>query len=122
MHIIHNLNYEKSIIDQLHDFAVAVNYMNPKPEDYHYKYANLTQEHKDCIWGMAIQIDNLANFEDNRKVDVGFGDNTPTITKIQDEFEEAVVNRAYEWLVIEMCETLIAFADDEYCEKEGMNG
>lgn len=118
MHIKHNLDHEKPILDQIQGFAVAVNYMNPKPEDFHYKYSELSQEHRDVLFGMAWQIDNLDTFNEHREVDILIDEIPPSFANIRDEIETKVMENAYEWLIIEMCEVLISFGDEEACDEE----
>lgn len=113
MHIIHNLDSDgTSIIEQLPNFAVAVNIANPKAEDFSYKYSDLTQEHKDIIWGMALAIESLDSFEDNREADYQNGA-SETLNTMINELENDVIVRCYEWMINDMCKALISFADDE---------
>jgi len=113
MHIDNNLDYENPIIDQLDDLGVAVNKMNPKEDDFTYKYSELNREHKDVIFGMAYMCDSLANFDGIRTFESKHKDETPTLNKMRDEIEGNALNDAFNFMIDEMCEALICFADDE---------
>ena len=117
MHIKNNLDMEKSIEEQIETFACATNLMYPKPEDFHYKYSECDEWQRGVLLGMAIAADQIDTLWANKEVLEG--NNEPKVVmKAREDYQERALAEAQDWIIMQMCETLISFGDDNACKEE----
>lgn len=107
MHVVNNLDYDKSIVDQLQNYACSVNLAFPKEDDFNYKYAELNPCQKEAIWGMAIMLDSMQNAESEIDADC---DET-IIGRMKAEIKGDYLNELFNNMVCEMDMALISFGD-----------
>ena len=112
-----NLDIDKGIVEQLDDFKVAVNKFKPKDEDYHYSYAELTDEwNKGAMWAMALMLDVLKNEDANHEFE--HLDDKSIIGQMKFEVEEEYLNYIFNLMMCSMNECLVSFLDEQSCNEE----
>lgn len=111
-----NLDIEKSVMEQLDEYAVAVNRF--APEDYCYNFADLEHDfHKGAIWGMAMMLESLQTLDANH--DFENLDKNSTLDKIKYEIEAEYLNEVFNDMLSTMNMTLVSLLDEENSNKDG---
>lgn len=117
MHVVNNLDREKSIEEQIESLAVATNLMYPKQEDFHYKYSECDEWQRGVLLGMAIAADQIDTLWANKEVLEG--NNEPgVVQQVREDYQEQALTEAQDWIIMHMCEMLISFGDDNACKEE----
>ena len=113
-----NLEIEhKSVMEQLGNYAVAVNRFLPKEEDYAYKYSDMEHDfNRGAIWGMAMMLDSIQAMDANHDFD-DLDDNT-ILGKMKHEIEENYLNEVFNDMLSTMNMTLVSLLDEEYSNKD----
>lgn len=112
-----NLDIEKSVMEQLDEYAVAVNRFVPKKEDYSYNFADLEHDfHRGAIWGMAMMLESLQTLDANH--DFENLDDNSTLGKIKYEIEAEYLNEVFNDMLSTMNMTLVSFLDEENSNKD----
>lgn len=113
-----NLDIEKSVMDQLDEYAVAVNHFIPKDEDYAYKFADMENDfNRGAIWGMAMMLESIQALDANHEFDNL--DENSTLGKIKYEIEAEYLNEVFNDMLSTMNMTLVSLLDEEYSNKDG---